>query len=66
MKNGTSAAVKGKLKGQIENVTFEQDVELAPNESKDVTFTPDSSLNSSSPIRACGGPSRWASRIFIR
>jgi exo-1,4-beta-D-glucosaminidase len=33
--------VKGTLKGQIENVTFEQDVELAANEAKDVTFTPD-------------------------
>jgi exo-1,4-beta-D-glucosaminidase len=41
VKNGTNQPVKGKLKGQIENVSFEQDVELAPNESKDVTFTPD-------------------------
>jgi exo-1,4-beta-D-glucosaminidase len=41
LKNGTSHPVKGKLKGQIGNVTFEQDVELAANESKDVTFTPD-------------------------
>jgi exo-1,4-beta-D-glucosaminidase len=41
LKNGTDQPVKGKLKGQIEAVTFEQDVELAPNESKDVTFTPD-------------------------
>jgi len=41
VKNGTNEAVKGKLKGQIESITFEQDVELAPNESKDVTFTPD-------------------------
>lgn len=41
VKNGTSQPVKGKLKGQIENVTFEQDVELAANEAKDVTFTPD-------------------------
>ncbi|MGC2773593.1 MAG: sugar-binding domain-containing protein [Candidatus Sulfotelmatobacter sp.] len=41
LKNGTSEPVKGKLKGQIENVTFEQEVELAANESKDVTFTPD-------------------------
>ena len=41
LKNGTSQPVKGKLKGEIENVKFEQDVELAPNESKDVTFTPD-------------------------
>jgi exo-1,4-beta-D-glucosaminidase len=41
LKNGTNHAVKGNLKGQIENVTFEQDVELAANESKDVTFTPE-------------------------
>ncbi len=41
LKNGTSQAVKGKLKGQIEGVAFEQEVELAANESKDVTFTPD-------------------------
>ena len=40
VKNSTNEAVKGKLKGQIENVTFEQDVELAPNEAKDVPFTP--------------------------
>jgi len=41
VKNGTNQPVKGKLKGQIENVTFDQDVELAANETKDVTFTPD-------------------------
>jgi exo-1,4-beta-D-glucosaminidase len=41
VKNGTNAAIQGKLKGEIENVSFEQEVELAPNESKDVTFTPD-------------------------
>lgn len=41
VKNGSNEPVKGKLKGQIENVSFEQDVELGPNESKDVTFTPD-------------------------
>ena len=41
VKNGTSQPVKGKLKGQIEAVKFEQDVELAANEAKDVTFTPD-------------------------
>jgi exo-1,4-beta-D-glucosaminidase len=41
VKNGTSEAVKGKLKGHIENVEFEQDVDLAPNEAKDVTFTPE-------------------------
>ncbi len=41
LKNGTDKPIKGKLKGQIESVSFEQDVELAPNESKDVTFTPE-------------------------
>ena len=41
VKNGTSQPIKGKLKGGIENIKFEQDVELAANESKDVTFTPD-------------------------
>ncbi len=41
LKNGSSQPVKGKLKGQIENLSFEQEVELAANESKDITFTPD-------------------------
>jgi exo-1,4-beta-D-glucosaminidase len=41
LKNGTSEPVKGKLEGKIENVTFHQEVELAPNETKDVTFTPE-------------------------
>jgi exo-1,4-beta-D-glucosaminidase len=41
LKNSTNQPVKGKLIGQIEAVKFEQDVELAPNEVKDVTFTPD-------------------------
>ncbi|HET9307586.1 MAG TPA: beta galactosidase jelly roll domain-containing protein, partial [Candidatus Sulfotelmatobacter sp.] len=41
VKNGTNQPVKGKLKGEIEGVRFEQDIELAANESKDVTFTPD-------------------------
>ena len=41
VKNGTDQPVKGKLKGQIESVSFEQDVELGPNEAKDVTFTAD-------------------------
>jgi exo-1,4-beta-D-glucosaminidase len=41
VKNAASHSVKGKLKGQIERVAFKQDVELAPNETKDVTFTPD-------------------------
>ncbi len=41
LKNGTDHPARGTLKGQIENVTFEQPVELAANEFKDVTFTPD-------------------------
>ena len=41
VKNGTDQPVKGKLKGRIENIDFDQDVELGPNESKDVTFTSD-------------------------
>jgi exo-1,4-beta-D-glucosaminidase len=41
VKNGTDQPVKGTLKGKIENVTFEQDVELAANEAKDITFTAD-------------------------
>jgi exo-1,4-beta-D-glucosaminidase len=41
LKNGTSQPVKGMVKGQIEKVTFEQEVELAANETKDITFTPD-------------------------
>ncbi|MFZ0420984.1 MAG: glycoside hydrolase family 2 protein [Candidatus Sulfotelmatobacter sp.] len=41
LKNGTGHPVKGKLKGQIENIEFGQDIELAANESKDVTFTPE-------------------------
>ncbi len=39
--NGSDQPVKGTLKGSIENVTFAQDVELAPGESKEVAFTPD-------------------------
>jgi exo-1,4-beta-D-glucosaminidase len=41
LKNATNQPVKGKLKGQIENVAFDQEVELAANENKDVTFTPE-------------------------
>ena len=41
LKNGTNHPVKGTLKGQIEKTEFSQDVELAPDESKDVTFTPE-------------------------
>jgi exo-1,4-beta-D-glucosaminidase len=49
VKNGTDHPVTGRLKGTVQNVragrtmirSFEQEVELAPNESKDVTFLPD-------------------------
>jgi exo-1,4-beta-D-glucosaminidase len=41
VKNGTGRAIKGKLRGRIQGVNFEQQVELAPHEAKDVTFTPD-------------------------
>lgn len=40
LKNGTNQAVKGTLKGRIENAEFSQEVELGPNEQKDVTFDP--------------------------
>src|ERR1019366_2839891 len=39
--NAASAAVKGILKGQIENIQFARTVELSPNESKTVSFDPD-------------------------
>jgi exo-1,4-beta-D-glucosaminidase len=41
LRNATDQPVKGTLKGTIENIQFEQEVELAPNEVKDVTFTSD-------------------------
>jgi exo-1,4-beta-D-glucosaminidase len=49
VKNGTNQAVKGKLKGRITNIIrskseildFDKEVELSPNESENVTFTPD-------------------------
>ncbi|MBV9482896.1 MAG: beta galactosidase jelly roll domain-containing protein [Acidobacteria bacterium] len=41
LKNATGQAVRGTLKGTIEKVTFEKEVELGPNEVKDVSFTPD-------------------------
>ena len=54
LKNATHHAVKGTLKGTIETTnktTFSQEVELAPGESKDVTFTPEqfSQLNIDNP-----------------
>jgi exo-1,4-beta-D-glucosaminidase len=42
VKNGTNQPVKGTLKGHIQSISFEQAVELAPNEAKDITFTPES------------------------
>jgi exo-1,4-beta-D-glucosaminidase len=41
LKNGSAEPVEGKLRGEIEGVRFEQEVDLAANESKDVIFTPD-------------------------
>jgi exo-1,4-beta-D-glucosaminidase len=41
LKNAADHPVNGKLKGQIEGITFEQEVELAANEKKDVTFAPE-------------------------
>ena len=41
LKNGTDNPVVGKLEGKIENISFEQSVELAPNESKDILFSPE-------------------------
>lgn len=41
LKNATDRAIQGTLKGQIENIGFEQEVALGPDEVKDVTFTPD-------------------------
>ncbi len=40
VKNASDHAVKGTLKGKIETIDFEQPVELAAGEAKDVTFTP--------------------------
>ncbi len=40
LKNGTDQPVKGTLKGKIESIEFVQNVDLAPGESKDVTFDP--------------------------
>ena len=40
VKNASDHAVKGTLKGKIENIEFAQAVELAVGESKDVVFSP--------------------------
>jgi exo-1,4-beta-D-glucosaminidase len=49
--NASKQAVKGTLKGQIENIQFSQPVELAAGESKVVTFAPEqfSQLNIAQP-----------------
>jgi len=51
VKNASGSAVKGALKGKIENIEFSQPVELAARESKDVVFSPDKfpQLNLSNP-----------------
>jgi len=41
LKNASDKPIQGTLKGRIENIRFEQEVTLAPNEVKDVVFTPD-------------------------
>jgi exo-1,4-beta-D-glucosaminidase len=41
LKNSTDHIVRGKLKGKIDMLAFEQEVELRANETRDVTFTPD-------------------------
>ncbi|MGA9041837.1 MAG: glycoside hydrolase family 2 protein [Terriglobales bacterium] len=40
LKNATNEPVNGTLRGKIENIEFSQDVGLAANEAKDVTFDP--------------------------
>jgi exo-1,4-beta-D-glucosaminidase len=51
VKNGTNQPVEGVLKGRIEETEFSQEVELRPNEQKDVTFDPTqvSQLNTDHP-----------------
>jgi exo-1,4-beta-D-glucosaminidase len=41
LKNATAGAVKGVLKGRIESIDFSQPVELGPNQTKVVRFTPE-------------------------
>lgn len=40
LKNGSNQPIKGMLKGRIEQAVFSQEVELGPNQSKDVTLDP--------------------------
>src|SRR4030088_3076382 len=51
VRNSTRETGRGTLEGRIEDLHFSQDVELAPGESKEVTFTPASfpQLNISDP-----------------
>jgi exo-1,4-beta-D-glucosaminidase len=41
LRNGTPALVKGTLRGQIGKIQFSQEVELAPRQVKQITFTPE-------------------------
>ncbi len=41
LKNAANQPINGTLTGKIEGIEFSQNVELAANESKDVTFTPE-------------------------
>src|SRR5579864_2005831 len=41
LNNGTGETVTGTLRGEIESIKFEQEVELGPTDARDVTFTPD-------------------------
>jgi exo-1,4-beta-D-glucosaminidase len=41
LKNAANHPVKGTLKGRIEKIELSQEVEVGPDESKDVTFTPE-------------------------
>jgi exo-1,4-beta-D-glucosaminidase len=62
LKNATDHPVTGKLSGAIQDIKagksmihpFEQEVELAPHESRDVTFTPDKF-----PALAISNPQLW-------
>jgi len=49
--NGTGEAVRGVLRGNIGDVSFQQEVELKPHEAREVTFLPDhfSQLNFQNP-----------------
>jgi exo-1,4-beta-D-glucosaminidase len=41
LKNGANQPVRGRLRGSIGDITFEQEIDLAAKETKDVTFTSD-------------------------